>query len=263
MTQTKLGTVVVLQDKAAVAQKAADDVVADLNAVIAANGSVSWGLAGGSLPPLAYGILADTASDKVDWTKVNFIDSDERLAPFASEDSNWGIFKRAFLDKVPQAGGQIAPPATDVEVEGAETKAEAIAQAYEQELTAKLPKTEQGAPRLDVVWVGMGPDGHTLSLFPGHPSSTQPTDRLVAPTYDSPKPPPTRITLTFKALQGVKKLVVIMAGDDKADKIKEAFDNADSDDILPVGRAARTVLQSGGEVVWLLDEAAAAKLQLQ
>lgn len=252
-----LGQVIVEKDKQALAQKAADQVVADLNEVIARNGSVSWGLAGGSLPPLAYGILADTASDKVDWTKVNFVDSDERLTPFVSEDSNWGIFKRAFLDKVPQAGGQIAPPATDVKVEGAETKADATAQAYEQELVSKLPQTEQGVPRLDVVWVGMGPDGHTLSLFPNHPSSTEPTGRLVAPTYDSPKPPATRITLTFKALTGVQKLVIIAAGEDKADNVKEAFDNPES---LPIGRAARTVLQAGGQVVWMLDEAAAAKL---
>lgn len=252
-----LGQVALAKDKQELAQRVADQVATDLNAAIAKDGSASWGLAGGSLPPLAYGILADTAADRVDWTKVSLVVGDERLAPYASEDSNWGIFKRAFLDKVPQAGGDLAPPATDVEVEGAEDKADAIAQAYEQELVNKLPKTEQGVPRLDVVWVGMGPDGHTLSLFPDHPSTTEPTDRLVAPTYNSPKPPATRITLTFKALTGVQKLVIIAAGEDKADKLKEAFDNPDS---LPIGRAARTVLESGGQVIWMLDEAAAAKL---
>lgn len=257
MADVNLGEVVVVADKQALAQKAAETVVADLNEAITRQGSANWTIAGGSLPPVAYGMLAETAADKVDWTKVSFVVGDERLAPFASEDSNWGQFKRAFLDKVPQAGGELAPPATDIEVEGAEAKADTIAQAYEQELVSKLPKTNKGVPRLDVVWVGMGPDGHTLSLFPDHPSSTEPTDRLVAPTYNSPKPPATRITLTFKALTGAQKLVIIAAGEDKADMIKQAFDNPQS---LPIGRAARTVLEAGGQVVWMLDEAATAKL---
>lgn len=256
MTDTNLGEVVVVKDKQALAQKAADSIVADLNDVIARQGAASWTIVGGSLPPVTYGILAETAADKVDWAKVSFVVGDERLAPFASEDSNWGQFKRAFLDKVPQAGGEVAPPPTDVEIEGAEAKADAIAQAYEQELVSKLPKTDKGVARLDIVWVGMGPDGHTLSLFPDHPSSTEPTDRLVAPTYNSPKPPATRITLTFKALTGVQKLVVIAAGEDKADRIKQAFDNPES---LPIGRAVLTVLESGGQVVWMLDEAAVSK----
>lgn len=259
MANANLGEVVVAKDKQALAEKAADAVVADLNETIARQGTVNWTIAGGSLPPVAYGILAETAVHKVDWTKVSFVVGDERLAPYASEDSNWGIFKRAFLDKVPQAGGEVAPPPTDVEIQDAEAKADAIAQTYEQELTSKLPKTSEGVPRLDVVWAGMGPDGHTLSLFPNHPSSTEPTDRLVAPTYNSPKPPATRITLTFKALTGAQKLVIIAAGEDKADRIKEAFDNPES---LPIGRAARTVLESGGQVTWMLDEAAASKLQI-
>jgi|GEM_PF-588236 6-phosphogluconolactonase len=257
MTGANVGEVVIAKGKQELAEKAADAIVADLNEAIARQGSANWTIAGGSLPPVAYGMLAETAADRVDWAKVSFVVGDERLAPFASEDSNWGQFKRAFLDKVPQAGGEIAPPPTDVEIEGAEAKADAIARAYEQELVSKLPKTNKGVPRLDVMWVGMGPDGHTLSLFPSHPSSTEPTDRLVAPTYNSPKPPATRITLTFKALTGAQKLVVIAAGEDKANRIKQAFDDPDS---LPIGRAVRTVLESGGKVVWMLDEAAASKL---
>jgi 6-phosphogluconolactonase len=110
-----------------------------------------------------------------------------------------------------------------------------------------------GVPRLDLVWLGVGPDGHCLSLFPGRPEVGV-LDRLVVPVHGAPKPPPDRLSLTLAALVGAERLLVLASGPGKA----EAVGRARAGDLdLPITRAVAVVERAGGTVTWLLDRAAA------
>jgi 6-phosphogluconolactonase len=108
-------------------------------------------------------------------------------------------------------------------------------------------------PRLDLVWIGVGPDGHCLSLFPGFPE-VEVRDRLVVPVHGAPKPPPDRVSLTLAALTGTDRLLVLVSGAEKADAVARAMAG---DASLPITRAVATVESAGGTVTWLLDRSAA------
>jgi 6-phosphogluconolactonase len=228
------------------AEAAARAAMADLEAAVEAHGTATWVLTGGGTPVAAYRRLA--AHDLragVEWDRVRVAMGDERCVPVDDPESNWGQAAAALLDHVPVPDHQrLRPPG--------ELGAEAAADAYQAALAA-LPATG-GAPRLEVLWLGVGEDGHCLSLFPGHPE-VEVTDRLVVPVHHSPKPPPDRISLTLAALAGTERLLVLAAGPGKADALARA---RAGDDRLPLTRAVAAVRTAGGEVTWLLDRAAAA-----
>ncbi|HEY4728135.1 MAG TPA: 6-phosphogluconolactonase [Actinomycetes bacterium] len=230
------------------AEAAARAAVADLEAAVEAHGTATWVLTGGDTPMAAYRRLA--AHDLragVEWDRVRVAMGDERCVPVHHPDSNWGQAAAALLDHVPVGDHQLLRPR-------GELGAEAAADAYQTALAAALPATAGGAPRLEVVWLGVGEDGHCLSLFPGHPE-VEVTDRLVVPVHHSPKPPPDRISLTLAALAGTERLLVLAAGAAKADPVARA---RAGDDRLPLTRAVEAVRAAGGSVAWLLDRAAAA-----
>lgn len=228
-------------DAQQVAEVAASRLVASLKRAIAEHGSAVWVLAGGTAPMLAYRLLAEQYQPAVDWSKVTVLLGDERCVPTDDPDSNWVQISPVLLDGLPVR--QLRP---DYEL-----LAEEAAEKYEAALQ-QLPKTAAGLPRLDVVWLGMGEDGHTLSLFPGHPG-LQPTKTLVLPIHDSPKPPPDRISLTLRALQGCGDCLVMAPGAGKAPIIAEIKAGNTS---LPVVQAAATVTAHGGKVTCLIDTAA-------
>jgi 6-phosphogluconolactonase len=238
----------VFPDAAALAEAAARIALDKLAAAIAARGQAVWVIAGGSTPMAAYRWLADHALEALDWSKVTVIIGDERCVPFDSPDSSWTQAEQAFLGRVRLSALSLRP--------ASDQTAEAAAAQYAA-LLRQLPQTAQGLPRLDHVWLGVGEDGHTLSLFPDHPSSA-PSDELVLAVHDSPKPPPNRISLGFKALQAVESCLVLAAGTGKSSVVGRALQ---ADASLPVARAVATVEQGGGEVIWLLDEAASAEIQ--
>eukprot|EP00731_Ephydatia_muelleri_P037212 Em0419g9a len=122
---------------------------------------------------------------------------------------------------------------------------------------AKLRKLYPGEdhPSFDLLLLGIGPDGHTCSLFPGHPALHEKT-RSVVPIHDSPKPPPTRITLTFPVLNRAKMVAVVATGNGKADAVKGCLEPESEDKTLPGGRVKPT----RGELHWFMDEGAAVKL---
>jgi 6-phosphogluconolactonase len=171
---------------------------------------------------------------------------DERCVPVTDPDSNWGQAAAALLDHVPVPASHLLRPQ-------GELGAEEAAGAYQAAL-AELPPAPGGAPRLEVVWLGVGEDGHCLSLFPGRPE-LEVTVRLVVGVHDSPKPPPDRVSLTLAALAGVERLLVLAAGAAKAEPVARA---RAGDDRLPITRAVAAVRAAGGSVTWLLDRAAAA-----
>ena len=232
---------------AELAEAAARAAVADLEAAVEAHGTATWVLTGGGTPAAAYRRLAaHDLRTGVEWDRVRVAMGDERCVPPDHPDSNWGQAAAALLDHVPIPVYHLLRPHREL-------GAVAAADAYQPAL-ATLPAGPGRAPRLEVVWLGVGEDGHCLSLFPGRPE-VEVADRLVVPVHDSPKPPPDRISLTLAALAGTERLLVLAAGPGKAEPIARA---RAGDDRLPVTRAVETVRAAGGSVTWLLDRAAAA-----
>jgi len=237
----------VVEGPGELAEAAARAAMADLEAAVEAHGTATWVLTGGSTPAAAYRRLA--AHDLragVEWDRVRVAMGDERCVPPDHPDSNWGQAAAALLDHVPVPGHHLLRPQ-------GELGAEPAADAYQATLAA-LPAAPGGAPRLEVVWLGVGEDGHCLSLFPGRPE-VEVGDRLVVPVHDSPKPPPDRVSLTLAALAGTERLLVLAAGAGKAGAVARA---RAGDDRLPVTRAVAAVRTAGGSVTWLLDRAAVA-----
>jgi len=240
----------VVEGPGELAEAAARAAMADLEAAVEAHGSATWVLTGGATPAAAYRRLA--AHDLragIEWDRVRVAMGDERCVPPEHPDSNWGQAAAALLDHVPIPGHHLLRPQ-------GELGAEAAADAYQATLAA-LPPAPGGAlgqVRLELVWLGVGEDGHCLSLFPGLPE-VEVSDRLVVPVHDSPKPPPDRISLTLAALAGTERLLVLAAGPAKAGAVAQA---QAGDDRLPVTRAVAAVREVGGSVTWLLDRAAAA-----
>lgn len=196
-----------------------------------------WVLAGGSTPLAAYQLIVDKYLDALDWSKVTFLIGDERITAPDSPDNNWHGIEQVFLQHIPQA--TFMRPATDVDPEQA-------AQAYEK-LLLILPELRPGIPRLDLVWLGMGEDGHTLSLFPDHPSS-DPNNRLVIPVYSAPKPPADRISLTLRTLEGANNTLILTSGPNKAPILKKALQPKSR---LPIALAA---VQTNAQ--WYVDQEA-------
>jgi len=237
----------VVGDPGELAEAAARAAMADLEAAVEAYGTATWVLTGGGTPVAAYRRLA--ASDLragVEWERIRVAMGDERCVPVTDPDSNWGQAAAALLDHVP------VPASHLLRIQG-ELGPEPAADAYQAAL-AELPPAPGGAPRLEVVWLGVGEDGHCLSLFPGRPE-VEVTDRLVVGVHDSPKPPPDRVSLTLAALAGTERLLVLAAGEAKAEPVARA---RAGDDRLPLTRAVAAVRAAGGSVAWLLDRAAAA-----
>jgi 6-phosphogluconolactonase len=228
------------------AEAAARAALADLEAAIDAHETCTWVLTGGTTPQAAYRRLArHDLRDAVEWGRLRVAMGDERCVPPRDPESNWGQAAAALLDHVPLAESQ------RLRIRG-ELEAEAAAKDYEAALE-RLPRAD-GVPRLDVVWLGVGPDGHCLSLFPGRPE-VEVTDRLVVPVHGAPKPPPERVSLTLAALTGAERLLVLASGQGKAQAVARA---RAGDQSLPVTRAVATVERAGGSVTWLLDRPAAA-----
>lgn len=196
-----------------------------------------WVLAGGSTPLQAYRLIVDKYLDALDWSKVTFLIGDERITALDSPDNNWHVIEQVFLQHIPQA--TFIRPSTDTDPEQA-------AQAYEK-LLLILPELRPGIPRLDLVWLGMGEDGHTLSLFPGHPNADL-NDHLVIPVYDAPKPPADRISLTLRALEGANNTLILTNGAGKAPILKKALQPTSH---LPIALAAA---QTNAQ--WYVDQEA-------
>ncbi len=202
------------------------------------------GLTGGTIADAIHREVARRAVDSsVDWSRVDFWWGDERFVEAGSPDRNARQAREAFLD------GLGVDPARVHEVPTADAvaTAEDAAAAYSQEMRT------QGAGFFEVLMLGVGPDGHIASLFPGHPGLDA-TDAIAIAVHDSPKPPPDRVSLTFEAMDRAKAVWFLVSGDGKADAVAAALAGGDVHEI-----PARGVVGTD-ETLWLLDEAAASSL---
>ena len=204
------------------------------------------GLTGGSIAEALHRELARRAPDaSVDWSRVVFWWGDERFVPAGSPDRNARQAREALLDHVAVDPANVHEvPASD-EVATAEDAADAYRAALR----------EHGAGFFEVLMLGIGPDGHVASLFPGHPALGARDADAVA-VHDSPKPPPDRVTLTFEAMERCRAVWFIASGEGKAEAVARAL----ADDGSVAETPARGVRSD--ETLWWLDEAAASALPL-
>ncbi|XP_051995853.1 6-phosphogluconolactonase [Xyrauchen texanus] len=208
--------------------------------------SFSLGLSGGSLVTILSKELPAVANLDCSGWLIGFCD--ERLVPFNHPESTYGLYKNHLFDKINIPEERIL--AIDPSL-----PAQECADDYAGKLSKAL-STEQ-IPVFDMLLLGMGPDGHTCSLFPDHPL-LQETQRTVAPITDSPKPPPQRVTLTLPVVNAARCVVFVSTGGSKAPVLKEVLEGGE-DHVLP----AALVSPRQGELFWLLDEPAAASLTSQ
>ena len=237
--------VLVRPDLAGVAETAASMLAADVAEAVELRGRAVWVAAGGGTPAAACEILAERYATSVRWAEVTIAMGDERCVPLDDPDSNWGQLAKVLLDRLPDRPPNLLEPRTEL-------NAEAAANDYQSRL-AVLDPLPSGLPRLDHVWIGIGEDGHTLSLFPGRLTEAGSTGLVVA-VHDSPKPPPDRISLTLEALKGAVHCVVLATGSGKREIARRALAE---DASLPVAAAMHAVEGAGGAVTWVMDEAAA------
>ena len=197
-------------------------------------------LTGGSTPRAAYELAAERDGD---WCGATVWFSDERCVPPDDENSNFGMADGALLSR-------LSRPPRVMRIEG-ELGFEAAAGAYD----ALLREHLGGRPRFDLILLGVGPDGHVASLFPGKPELEE-TARLAAPVpLAGMEPQIPRVTLTFPVLNAGREVDVLVAGEDKAQAVARGF----GDPPDPEAPAARVRPEDGSMFVFL-DEAAASAL---
>ena len=238
---------VVLPTAAAVAEAAADRIVAVARNAIRRRGRFRVALSGGSTPPPIYALLAAPPRvGAVDWSRVEFFWGDERAVPPDHRESNFGLAKAALLAHLPG----ISPAAVHRMPADAEDL-DAAAARYQAELANSLgvPAQAPRPPALDLIWLGMGRDGHTASLFPGSTALAE-RRRWVVATW-APAPAAWRMTMTLPMINAARSVLLVATGADKAPALR-AIRNGSRE--LPAGRVrARSTL-------WLVDAPAAGAL---
>jgi 6-phosphogluconolactonase len=204
---------------------------------VAARGAFSIAVPGGSAAESLFPRLVEAP---VDWSRTDVFFVDERAVPPSSPDSNVRLARSLWLDAVGVPAHRIHA------MDGAAADTAAAAAAYADVLAACLAEP----PRIDLVLLGVGPDGHVASLFPGH-RLLRAWDRDVAAVDDAPKPPPRRITLTLRVLTAARRIVVFATGASKAAAVGAVLHGEESD--LPLALAT----MGAGTIAWLLDPEAA------
>ena len=228
------------------AREAASRLVETAAQAIATRGRFAVALSGGSTPRRLYQLLTQPPyHQSIDWTRVHLFFADERFVPHDDEDSTVRLVRETLLAgvDVPDDNFHAMPTEGDTP--------EGCASRYE---TTLRDFFGGDAPDFDLILLGMGPDAHTASLFPGHPDPAG----LVASIHDSPKPPPIRLTLTYEAIHAADAVWFLITGADKAATLERVFRSDPGD---PQALPAARIQARDGRSVWLVDEAAGAHIR--
>lgn len=237
-------TLVVEPDPGRLAGTIAARLLTRLAEIQATGRTPSVALTGGTIADAIHREIGRRAADSdVDWHDVDVYWGDERFVPPDDPDRNALQAKTAFLDAV----GTDPARVHEMPAAGGELDLDAAAAAYSETVRS------HGTGRFDVLMLGIGPDGHVASLFPGF-SQLDVDDRIAVGVTDSPKPPPERITLTFGALNRSGAVWFVVSGDAKADAVSRALGGADLHQVPATG------VRGEDETVWFLDEPAASRL---
>ena len=207
---------------------------------LGARGFFAIALPGGSVATTFFPRLARLPFD---WSRTEFFWGDERAVPANHPESNYGLARSLWLEPAQ------VPPARIHRMEAEALDPERAATAYADDLLRCLGTP----PRLDLVLLGVGPDGHVCSLFPGHPLLGE-ERRWVAPVANAPKPPPRRLTMTLPLLAAADRVVIVALGEAKAGIVREALEQPDSS--LPLA----LLLRRARRALLLLDPGAASSV---
>jgi len=238
------GDLVVVTDDVALAREVADRFVKHASDAIAARGRFDVALAGGSTPKAAYALRASADyRTRIDWQRVRFYFSDERCVPPDSDESNYRMAREAML-------APLAVPESNVYRMHGEDDPQRAAADY----AAVLRQLDGEVPVLDLVMLGMGPDGHTASLFPGSDPFTDDLLLVRAPFVE--KFGTHRLTFTPRTINAARDVQIATAGTAKAEALAAARDGAYD----PIRTPIQCVAPMGGRLTWLVDRAATASI---
>jgi len=227
---------------------AAEEFIRLARAAIGAQGRFTVALSGGSTPKALYSLLAASYADFA-WHRVFLFFGDERHVPPTDPESNYRMVEESLLTKI-----KPAIPAENVfRVPAENPDAAAAASDYEAQLRRFFELQPGEFPRFDLILLGVGPDGHTASLFPDSPALDE-QSRLVVANWVA-KFNTHRITFTFPVLNRAAEVMFMASGAEKADMLHQVLEGKN---IPPL--PSQRVQPSDGKLLWLLDEAAAAKL---
>jgi 6-phosphogluconolactonase len=240
------GEIIVLRSLVEIAEEAARQFFKLAEETITRQGWFSVALSGGNTPRVLHELLArPPLRNVVEWSHVHVFWGDERFVPADNPESNFRMARESLLDHVPIPAENIHPVPTG------EATAEEAARRYAETLKEFF---DANTPKFDLIFLGMGPDGHTASLFPGYWELQSGGNTIVSVVKDAPKPPPVRITLTLNAINNAANVIFLVTGRDKAEAVKSVMEGALE---LP----ATKVQPVRGKLLWLLDEAAAQRLR--
>lgn len=228
----------------ALCSAAAEDFFQLVMATLGKSPACNVSLSGGSTPKALYALIAQRAAEDdalrgIDWARVHFFFGDERCVPPTHADSNYRMVRETLLSR-----GTF--PESNVHRIKTELAPDVAARQYEDELRSYFG----GVPAFDLSWLGMGPDGHTASLFPDTAAVSE-EDKLVVPNFVA-KLDATRVTLTFPVFNAARKVQFLVTGADKAPMLKKVLVNGED---FPSG-----AIRPAGTLEWLLDVGAAAEL---
>ena len=237
----------VLSDKVDLVQRALELVTASIQTAIAERGFCTLALAGGSTPKPLYAALA---TQPLAWDKLYIFWGDERYVPVSHGDSNAGMAKQVWLDRVPIPPGHILIPPTHLA-----DPAEAAA-IYADQVRSQFSQLQGLAvdqlPQFDLILLGMGDDGHTASLFP-HTAALQVRDQLVTLGQKGNDP---RLTFTVPLINQARCVIFLVAGAGKRPALAEVFAEVGDDQAYP-----SRLVRPQGQLYWLLDRAAGEELE--
>lgn len=247
----------VLPDVAAVRRAAAEEFSARTEAAVGARGVAFVALSGGSTPRGLNTLLADEAEPfraRVSWARLHVFWGDERTVPPDHPDSNYRMAHDTLLGRVP------IPPAHVHRIAGEDPDPARAAESYARELREIFgahARLKAGWPRFDLVILGMGPDGHTASLFPGTDAVHETSRAVVAPWV--PKLHSHRITLTPPVLNRADRVLFLVTGSDKAEALAAVLEGPYQPDVYP----SQIVRPAASPSTWLVDHSAASRLAAQ
>lgn len=243
----------VLADTSAIAAAAAGELVRVGQETVRRSGRFTVALAGGSTPKTLYNLMATDPGLRsgVPWDKMLVFFGDERHVGPDHPDSNYKMAWDAMLSKAPLAPEQIS------RIKGEYEDTEKAAREYEQEIRRRFQLNQGEFPRFDLILLGMGNEGHTLSLFPGtralHETKRVVTRNWVGKLFTE------RVTLTAPAANNAANVVFMIAGLDKALALKGVLEGPLEPEQLP----SQMIRPVNGKLLWLVDTAAGSMLSLQ
>ena len=238
-------------DLDALSRAAADDLAAIAAEAVAARGACHIALSGGSTPRRLFQILVERGAAALPWRQLQLWWGDERTVAPDHPDSNYRMARESLIDPAAALG---LTAAQVHRMAGEQADHAAAAADYERAVVAALGTP----PRFDVALQGMGPDGHTASLFPGSPAVADTAHWVVANPVDSPHAhgKTTRLTLTAPAINAARHVRFLVAGAEKAAALVQVLAGPRA----PARYPSQLIAPSAGDVVWFIDAAAASAL---